>query len=629
MKKTKAPKVQIPAGNFRKLILHFNIDKTLVMRDSLGYNNTEFLIRQILSELIWGKEDITKTGEKVFKPEHKGLEYDKANVEEDLMSFREYLDYKYHPLNQEQYEQLLIEEKEEEERKEKEMKEKEEKLKEKQKQKDKKEEEKDEKKNEKIEEPKQKEILSLEDMNKKRYSQYIKELCEITEPNHAGFKFRRQYEDMRKKLKVDEKIQVDLGLKSENLKLDENNIKEDEPSPKFNELGEDVDRKDKFKRVFNNSYHNIILSFFAMMIALKKNKQDFAVVFRFFGQDICEVYKFIYEFNCFCDSLHPRYCGDYGYNKVKYDIEKDKKDFRIDLNTQEFVGVSFRSEEEKGEQMFFNTLEHPIFNNENDNNENNREEEIKNFYNEKNKPPCIGYNEIYLNLMDKLRQNCTFVILDDYNYYKTHDNSNGKLLLVDPYDLDTLQIFFDTEIKSNPDKINVIDVITKKKLDYDYVINRFLVNVEPYRAIVDMNYFNNKVEECINNRKEELLKMQGKNIFDKTEEEIDTVNEMKKIPKETYLEMTVMPLLYNALTQVEKIRPKDPISYIANFMLRNKNNAMMIKNIIKENSEMFSGEVLEEFKEKVEEENKNVENEENNNENNNKENEVKEGEEKK
>ena len=103
---------------------------------------------------------------------------------------------------------------------------------------------------------------------------------------------------------------------------------------------------------------------------------------------------------------------------------------------------------------------------------------------------------------------------------------------------------------------------------------------------------------------------------------------MKKIPKETYLEMTVMPLLYNALTQVEKIRPKDPISYIANFMLRNKNNAMMIKNIIKENSEMFSGEVLEEFKEKVEEENKNVENEENN-ENNNKENEVKEGEEKK
>ena len=460
-------------------------------------------------------------------------------------------------------------------------------------------------------------------MNKERNSQKIRELCDIVEANHAGAKFKRMFEDMRKKLRVDEKIQVDLNLKLDNTKLDEKVLNE-VISPKFNELGEDADRKEKFKRVFRNSYHNLIISFFNMLINLKKIKQDFAIVFRFFGQDESDIEEIVYEYNCFCDCLHPRYCGDYGYNKVKYDIEKDKKDFRIDLNTQEFVGVSFRSEEEKGEQMFFNTLEHPDFNN----NENNREEEIKNFYNEKNKPPCIGYNEIYLNLMDKLRQNCTFVILDDYNYYKTHDNSNGKLLLVDPYDLDTLQIFFDTEIKSNPDKINVVDVITKKKLDYDYVINRFLVNVEPYRAIVDMNYFNNKVEECINNRKEELLKMQGKNIFEKTEEEIDTVNEMKKIPKETYLEMTVMPLLYNALTQVEKIRPKDPISYIANFMLRNKNNAMMIKNIIKENSEMFSGEVLEEFKEKVEEENKNVENEENN-ENNNKENEVKEGEEKK
>ena len=172
-------------------------------------------------------------------------------------------------------------------------------------------------------------------------------------------------------------------------------------------------------------------------------------------------------------------------------------------------------------------------------------------------------------------------------------------------------------------------LLQKKKLDYDYVINRFLVNVEPYRAIVDMNYFNNKVEECINNRKEELLKMQGKNIFDKTEEEIDTVNEMSKLPNDIYLESTVLPLLHNALTMCEKLRPDDPIGYIAHFMLRNKNNAMMIKNIIKENSEMFSGEVLEEFKEKVEEENKNVENEENNNENNNKENEVKEGEEKK
>ena len=66
-------KNQLPQGNFRKLVLHFNIDKTIVMRDSLTYNNTDFMIRQILSELIWGRPDVSKTGETIFKIEHKTL----------------------------------------------------------------------------------------------------------------------------------------------------------------------------------------------------------------------------------------------------------------------------------------------------------------------------------------------------------------------------------------------------------------------------------------------------------------------------------------------------------------------------------------------------------------------------
>ena len=37
-------KVILPQGIIRKLILHFNIDKTIVMRDSQGYNNSDFLV---------------------------------------------------------------------------------------------------------------------------------------------------------------------------------------------------------------------------------------------------------------------------------------------------------------------------------------------------------------------------------------------------------------------------------------------------------------------------------------------------------------------------------------------------------------------------------------------------------
>ena len=130
----------------------------------------------------------------------------------------------------------------------------------------------------------------------------IKALCDIVEQGNPGIKFKRMFEDMRKKLRVDEKIQVDLGLKLDNSKLDEKILNE-KVTPKFNELGEEYDRKEKFRRIFKNSYHKIIISFFSMMIALKKNKQDFAVVFRFFGHDQADIEEFIYEFNCFVNAF--------------------------------------------------------------------------------------------------------------------------------------------------------------------------------------------------------------------------------------------------------------------------------------------------------------------------------------
>ena len=103
-------------------------------------------------------------------------------------------------------------------------------------------------------------------MNTERKSQKIRELCDIVEANHAGSKFKRMFEDMRKKLRVDEKIQVDLNLKLDNTKLDEKTLNEP-VSPKFNELSEDADRKEKFRNVFTNSYH---IYFFSWMCTSKR-----------------------------------------------------------------------------------------------------------------------------------------------------------------------------------------------------------------------------------------------------------------------------------------------------------------------------------------------------------------------
>ena len=52
MKVKKNVKVVTPQGIIRKLILHFNIDKTIVMRDSQGYNNSDFMVNKFLFNFI-------------------------------------------------------------------------------------------------------------------------------------------------------------------------------------------------------------------------------------------------------------------------------------------------------------------------------------------------------------------------------------------------------------------------------------------------------------------------------------------------------------------------------------------------------------------------------------------------
>ena len=110
-----------------------------------------------------------------------------------------------------------------------------------------------------------------------------------------------------------------------------------------------------------------------------------------------------------------------------------------------------------------------------------------------------------------------------------------------------------------------------------------MVNVEPYKAIVDIKYFLKKIDNCIHNRNSELLKMQGKEMPIIPKDYLLNVNqEMNHLPADIYLEMTVLPLLQNALNMCDMIRPPDPISFIANFMLMKKDMAKSLEDIIKE-----------------------------------------------
>jgi hypothetical protein len=476
----------------KRLILHFNIDKTIVMRDSFEYNNPDYTLRDIFTQLIWGKPEV-KGAETIFKLGHPELEFDRNNLPDpELISYKEFLD--------EQYKLRTTEEEPEEE--------------------------------------------ARNTYNNEIIARKMKVICDLTEKNNPGNKFIKAFEDMRKKLKVDEKIQSEYGLKQE-AKLDFKTILQPkDENDKFSELEDD--RKVKFRYIFKNSYHKIILPFFAMMNSLKKAKREYSIIFRFFGHEDEDIEEFVYEFNNFCDGFHPRFCGNHNFPLIKFDgILKGTKDYKIHSDKMDNIAVSFRNKNPNNESMVFETIDRPEKGDDVDEMRDNIEE----FYDDDNKSSGVkiskGYNAIYLTLMEKLSQHCSFVIIDDYQYFQKN-SAHGKMMLVDPYDYETLQIFFDVDLHKYPYKIDVVDVANKNILDYNYCVNKFLVNVEPRKAITDPNYFYNKIEICENNRLTEIKNIGVKEMpLYPIPVDFNLEKEVSKLSSDKYLEMTLFPLLHS------------------------------------------------------------------------------------
>jgi hypothetical protein len=145
---------------------------------------------------------------------------------------------------------------------------------------------------------------------------------------------------------------------------------------------------------------------------------------------------------------------------------------------------------------------------------------------------------MYLSLQEKLTQYLSFVLIDDH--------TKNKLMLIDPYDYETLQIFLDADLDKKTDKIQIVDVANKKNLDYEYCYNKFIINVEPRKAITEPNYFMTRIEICETNRIKELeaigISPDKSHLIN-----FDYDKEVKRIPTDLYLQMTIMPLLQSVL----------------------------------------------------------------------------------
>ena len=89
---------------------------------------------------------------------------------------------------------------------------------------------------------------------------------------------------------------------------------------------ENQEEKLRLKKLFSEGFYGLIPSFFKTLIALKKQKQEFAIVFRTYGNQLEDV---VLELNKFCQGEHPCFNGRNGTPSVRMDGHNYTKDFRI------------------------------------------------------------------------------------------------------------------------------------------------------------------------------------------------------------------------------------------------------------------------------------------------------------
>jgi len=107
----------------------------------------------------------------------------------------------------------------------------------------------------------------------------------------------------------------------------------------------------------------------------------------------------------------------------------------------------------------------------------------------------------------------------------------------------------------------VRDVVTKEILPYQKFINRYVIKVEPHRAILEPDYFIKMIEVAEQSRDEEIERVEAgmEEEFDdegqrKEGEAAAAENEWQKLqelPNEEYLMRTVLPVLYQGMKVVD------------------------------------------------------------------------------
>jgi hypothetical protein len=309
-------------------------------------------------------------------------------------------------------------------------------------------------------------------------------------------------EELNYPSEVAEKIANGLPLWEEPV-VNENEDEEDgeQEAPASKEKKELTADQKHLITMFGEGKYHMIPSFFRMLIYLKKQKREFSVVFRTFGEDL---EKCIWEFNQFCEGKHPCFSGRNGTPMIKFDGTKGTKDLRLKDDNQRGLFYRFSSDFEDTKFL-----------------QGTSKRETNDFDKLQSLMMTEAYEDLslrddpisaYLEILAVLQKNTTMAVQDDYQNWKENDFhcEAGKPLYIDQADYGTHHIFFDDNADEGEDCIvDVRDVITKQILTYDQFINKYVVRVEPHRAIMEVDYFIKQIEFAEQNRDQEIERVEA------------------------------------------------------------------------------------------------------------------------
>ncbi|KRW98922.1 hypothetical protein PPERSA_09447 [Pseudocohnilembus persalinus] len=498
-----------PTGPIKKLILHFDINKTLLIFDSEKKNldkDTQF--NRLMASYAWGKlEQKDENSPWVWKLVHN--HFIAQPPEENCISYKDYILHHHEPSKK------LTEEQEP---------------------------------NEQV---RNKYNAEQEAVKNELINNMIK-------PGNPCIKLKPEYERINKGISLPKLVDLECKDIINKFRADADKTQQREQNI--------YDDKKTMYELFEGGKYHILPQFYKMMMSLKKQKKEFAIVFRTFGSDLPNV---ITEFNKFVTGEHPCYCGRNNTPIVRFDGTKGTKNFVIN---QEHTGLFYRN----GNDIEETTLITGTFQRKQQLPEQSLEELYEKEIEEESVQINKGAQQIHVQIQELLQERCVLALQDDYQNWHKHNkiSDKSKLLIVDPSDYYTQHIFFDDNITDDHESCaDVREVLNGNIITQKDALGKYTVKVDLIDVLKEPDFFMKQIDACEKIRQQEI-----ENIEKGINQEFEQEQSIKKsdfeiLQEQTdseYLKKTVIPLLHPALKLVDIERPVDPISFIALYCLKNQ-----------------------------------------------------------